>query len=642
MPHYPNKFARFWQELKRRKVFGVVGTYTATAYIIIEVVNNLVQSLNLPPWIGPIVVLLLVIGLPLAVIISWIFDFTPQGIKKTESLEEAEKRVIVPKPIKKRLRLSYVLNAALIIAVLILAWPRIFKSDSLKRLASSGEKVAIAVIPFQNMTNDTIWNYSEEAIQMNLITVLSYSGELRVRQKETIDQLISTNGFAEYSSISPRIAGSLSRKLDADIYISGNIQKAGTMMRVDAKLVGTKTMEVLRSFHVEQPVSDNNIIPISDSLGKKILDFLQISKLIKENPDIWRNFRSSTNSPDALRSMIYAARAMVKYNLPSAIKYFEKAIAADSNFIAPMGELAFAYRNSRMVNKALSIEGKLYGKRDQMSPVDQLRADLLHAMFFESIDVQIDLLKQLQENDDQGNYHRILAGNYIVMNQFDKAILEYEKSLEIWRRWGKAFLKGNPAYASLGEAYHRTGQYKKARRIYREAERVNDDHTSIYFSWIIRDQAALALTEGDADRADKYIEKLISVQKENSVSEAGIDAELHKMYRQAGDLDKAEEYLRKALTLEPENPQRLNSVAAFLIVYDRKVEEGLGLIDKALELSPGNGDYLDTKGMGLYKLGKYDEALELLEKARDLKKPLYSHEISSHIEEVKKAIAEQK
>ena len=59
MAENPDKLTRFWHELKRRKVFGVAGTYTATSYIIIEVVNNLVQSLNLPPWIGPIVVLLL-------------------------------------------------------------------------------------------------------------------------------------------------------------------------------------------------------------------------------------------------------------------------------------------------------------------------------------------------------------------------------------------------------------------------------------------------------------------------------------------------------------------------------------------------------------------------------------------------------
>ena len=90
MSESPNKLIRFWQELKRRKVFSVVTTYAATAYIIIEVTNNLVEPLSLPAWIATLVILLLGAGLPVVVILSWIFDFTPQGIKKTESLEESE------------------------------------------------------------------------------------------------------------------------------------------------------------------------------------------------------------------------------------------------------------------------------------------------------------------------------------------------------------------------------------------------------------------------------------------------------------------------------------------------------------------------------------------------------------------------
>ena len=79
---------KFWQELKRRKVFGVVTTYSATAYIIIEVANNLAVPLHLPDWFITLILIVLLIGLPIVVILSWIFDFTPQGIKKTESVEE--------------------------------------------------------------------------------------------------------------------------------------------------------------------------------------------------------------------------------------------------------------------------------------------------------------------------------------------------------------------------------------------------------------------------------------------------------------------------------------------------------------------------------------------------------------------------
>ena len=157
MAHKTNSFERFWKELKRRKVFGVVTTYAATAYIIIEVTNNLVEPLSLPAWIAKMVILLLGTGLPVVIILSWIFDFTPQGIKKTESLEELGGKEAVTKPVKGKLRASYVLNAVLIIAVIILAYPKIFKRDTLERLRSSGERISVAVMPFQNMTNDTIW-----------------------------------------------------------------------------------------------------------------------------------------------------------------------------------------------------------------------------------------------------------------------------------------------------------------------------------------------------------------------------------------------------------------------------------------------------------------------------------------------------
>ena len=75
------------------------------------------------------VIIILGTGLPVVVILSWIFDFTPQGIKKTESLEESESKEIAVKPVKRKLRASYILNAILIIAVIVLAYPKIFKQE---------------------------------------------------------------------------------------------------------------------------------------------------------------------------------------------------------------------------------------------------------------------------------------------------------------------------------------------------------------------------------------------------------------------------------------------------------------------------------------------------------------------------------
>lgn len=106
-------------------------------------------------------------------------------------------------------------------------------------------------------------------------------------------------------------------------------------------------------------------------------------------------------------------------------------------------------------------------------------------------------------------------------------------------------------------------------------------------------------------------------------------------------LDKAEKYYRQALSLEPENPLRMNNLALFIIDKERNITEGLELIEKALTLSPDNYQYLDTKGWGLYKQGKFKEALELLEKSWEIK-PVYDHGIYLHLEEARKAVAGKK
>ncbi len=141
--------------------------------------------------------------------------------------------------------------------------------------------------------------------------------------------------------------------------------------------------------------------------------------------------------------------------------------------------------------------------------------------------------------------------------------------------------------------------------------------------------------------ANEYIEKYKSIRKENSDPEANISTGLAEIYSEAGILDKAEANFREALSLESENPERMNNLAWFLIDTERNIKEGLEFIDKALELSPDIYYMSDTKGWGLYKQGKYQEALELLERSWELK-PVYNHKAYLHLEAAKKAVAGQR
>jgi Tfp pilus assembly protein PilF len=191
----------------------------------------------------------------------------------------------------------------------------------------------------------------------------------------------------------------------------------------------------------------------------------------------------------------------------------------------------------------------------------------------------------------------------------------------------------------LGFAYHNTDQYKKEKKLYKKAELDFPDEPTITYR-----QAILSLTLGNTNAANKYIKKYISLLKERSVSEASITTSLAEIYSEAGILDKAEEYYRQALSLNPKNSEMINTLAYFLIDKDRNVNEVMELVDKVLNLQPDNYSYLHTKGWGLYKQGKYQEADVVLQKSWDLrmKNAIYNHEAFLHLEAAKKAVANQK
>lgn len=623
----------------------MVTTYAATAYIIIEVINNLSGPFRLPHWIPTLVALLLVAGLPVAIIISWIFDITPQGIKKTESEEESNS--LQAKPSKRKVRPVYVLNGLLIIAVIILAWPKIFRQDSLERLRSKGEKLTIAVLPFQNMTNDTTWNVWQEGIQSSLISSLSEVEDLKVRQKETVNNLLNSNGPMEYATISPAFAGSISKKLDADIYIYGSILKGGSLLRLSAQLVDTRTRDVLKSIEIDGPYKED--LGIMDSLRKKITDFMILSRLIKEfNADgvLYRNiWHPQTRSPEAYRFYVYGSKSFDKNDWPTARAWYLKALAIDSNYFDVAWELAWAYGNQGYVDTCIQLVIRNYKKMDQWSTVDQLRAKWTYNNYFGPPEESVKILEQIVELDDQSTMMRgLLAGSYSGSKQWDKALSECEKNLEIFHELGKQFLINNHVFISLIELYLETNQIRKAKKLCRRAERFCPDLVMLP---LLREK--ISLIEKDTAAAERYQKKYMSLAKKifqpyikaDSIEDTGWKLNLW------GKKDSAEIYIKKALAMDPNNKERLVRYLFFLENHKTDnfdFEEYSTVIEKLMKLTQDKVlyyDYLDQKGMTYYKKGRPKEALEIFQKIVDeAPYKLYSHK--SHLEEVKNAVAAMK
>ena len=583
-------------------------------------------------------------------------DETISGLKAEPTLRAKEKNPVIKEPLEELIKgdrkepqtkpakinlkklVLWILVGAIIVVAAIIACTKIFKRDTLENLRSSDERISIAVMPFQNMTNDTILNVWEVGIQNDLISFLSNYKELKVIQIESINNLLQSRDFNDYTSISSSDASTISQKLDANVLIYGSIKQAGSTMRVNAQVINSKTEESLKSIEINEPLKGGMIFPIIDSLNQMVRDFLIITKLTaKVIPDY--QYFATTNSPEAYNLFVYGQNAYRKGDNSTATEMYLKAVDRDSNFIYAITQLTLAYRNLGLYREAKEWCKRVYKKRDQMPMQQKIYTNWLYAFIFETPYDEIKYLRQFQEIDDQFPIIYLSLGrNYLWLDQFDKAIFELEKAFELYNKSGsKPYYYGN--YALLGTAYHKVGLYKKEKQLYKKAEQDFPDNPAIIYR-----QAILALFEGKSETANDYIERYKSILKENSATEATIISSLASIYTEAEIPDKAEEYYRQALSLEPNSTVRMNTLAYFLIVNDRNINEGLGLIDNALELSTDNYNFLHTRGWGLYKQGKYQEALETLQKSWDLRREqaVYNHEAYLHLEEAKKAVASQK
>jgi adenylate cyclase len=633
MAQKTNSFERFWKELKRRKTGKVIVAYAATAFILLQLADILTPALLLPTWTTRLVTLILIIGFPLAIIFSWVFDITPEGIKKTGSSNINKAKEIVREPAR-ILSASNIIIAVLIIIVGILVYPKLFKKDTLVNLRSSGERISVAVMPFQNKTNDTDWDVWQDGIQDMLITSLSNSGELKVRQAESVAGMIQSKGVTNYASITPDIAKSISQKLDAHVFICGNINVAGSILRVTAQLIDSQSENVFKAFQIDG--ANDKILTMLDSLALEIRNFLIISSLKEHVSSDDFQQTATTSSPEAYRLFLMGNKAFRNIDYFTSQKIYLQALSVDSNFAEAAIKLSIAYYDEYLYEDAKKWCLKVYNRREQMPLQLKINANRVYAMLFETPVEEIKYLRQLQELDDlvPSNYYSS-GYAYSMLFQFAKAIPEYEKALEIYHRSGI-----KPAwifdYAQLGNAYDKTGQYRKEKRLYAKAEKDFPDNYVLNYQ-----KGLLTLAEGDTAGARRYLLKAERQAKENSWTDANIASQMAMGLSDIGKNEMAEEYYRKALSFEPDDPVRMNDLALLLIDSERNIEEGMDLVNRALDIKPDNYLFLHTKGWGLYRQGKYEDACKMLQKSWNLRreKAVYDHTAFIHLEAAKKAVA---
>ncbi len=253
----------FFNELKRRNVFRVGLAYVIVSWVALQFVDVVQDPLNLPLWLPKVVIVLLTIGLPIALIISWAFELTPDGLVKTA---QADKQAsITPRTGQ---RINKLIISGLTLAVVFLLIERFYPTSEEPVAVTpeaKAEKTSIAVLPFVNMSDDPAQEFFSDGMTEEILNVLAKNHALRVAGR--------TSSFAfKGKNVDMRTIG---KNLGVDYLIEGSVRKDADTVRITTQLV-----QVADGFHVWSETYDRKlkeIFVVQDEIAHAISDALKVS-----------------------------------------------------------------------------------------------------------------------------------------------------------------------------------------------------------------------------------------------------------------------------------------------------------------------------------------------------------------------------
>src|SRR5437899_5384499 len=394
----------FFEEVKRRKVYRVAVAYIIAAGGIIQLASAAFPAWELPNWALRLVIVSLLIGFPIALILAWAFDVTPQGIKTTPT-------TVVPGTHRRR-------NVIMLVAtgVIISAAAGFFL---LPRAVARKIDKSIAVLPFENLSDDKENAYFADGVQDDVLTNLSRIGDLKV---------ISRTSVMQYRGKTTNVR-EIGKALGVATILEGSVRRIGNRVRVNVQLIDANTDEHLWAEDYDRDLTD--VFAIQTDLAQQIVRELQAKLSPMEKAQIER--RPTENGEAYLafmqgHEMFYRADKF-RSNTEKAEQLFEKATKLDPNFAGAFAGLAW-------------VEDWIYHSVDP-TPA---RKEKARAAAFEAIRVQPDLPEA----------HLALGFSYYYGDR------DYERALAEFEVAKRGLPNEAQAYMAIGAIQRRQGRWAES------------------------------------------------------------------------------------------------------------------------------------------------------------------------------------
>jgi len=331
----------FFAELKRRNVYKVAVAYAVVAWLLMQIASQIFPFFEIPNWVVRLVVLLLIIGFPIALIIAWAFEATPEGIKRTEVADAAGQRSRGGAWIYIVL-ISVALSVGLFFIGRYTAGPRTARQSG---AATAIPQKSIAVLPLLNESGDPKDEYFSDGLSEELIAALAQITGLKVIGRS------SSFRFKDRKD-EPKTIG---EKLGVSTLLEGTVRKQGERVRIVAELVNAADGIELWTRTFDRELKD--IFAVQQEIARAVAESLRVTLLGSEE----KSTQMATNSVEAHNAYLQARFHSQRRNVEDyrkAINYFDRAIELDPNYA-----LAYAERS-----ETWTVIGDLTGERPTAYP----------------------------------------------------------------------------------------------------------------------------------------------------------------------------------------------------------------------------------------------------------------------------------
>jgi TolB-like protein/Tfp pilus assembly protein PilF len=408
----------FFSELKRRNVYKVAIGYAVVGWLLIQVATQVFPFLEIPNWAIRLVIMVVAIGFPLALIIAWAFELTPEGLKRTEVADE------LPKKSGRGRAWIYLVIIAGAIAAGLFFFGRYTNSA---RSVNAPEK-SIAVLPFDNLSRDPDNAYFAEGVRDELLARLSKAADLKVISIRSTEQLKSSLDDL------PQIA----RKFGVANILAGSVQRSSDQVRVNVQLVRGENNAHLWADTFDRKLTD--IFVIESDIAKTIAEKLQAKLTGSEERAISAKPTADVEAHQLYLQGRYLWNRRSADNLKKALNYFEQAVQKDPNYALAYAGIAdtcglfpvysagppqeYLPRAKAAAEKALALDDSLAEAHASMG--------LVYYSYFKGAESAKEFERAIELNPNYATAHHWYGRLTLIMiGQLDHAMSEARRAYEL-------------------------------------------------------------------------------------------------------------------------------------------------------------------------------------------------------------------